>query len=500
MAGITKPLYKILDSVDTLEIKGATDVPVTGLSYHSQHVRSGFIFFCLKGRKDDGHDYINEAISSGAAAVVVEDDRYFEGATKIKVPSVREAVAVMSQNFYDYPSRKIRLVGVTGTNGKTTTTHLIEAILTADLRSTGLIGTIQYKIGEETFSVAATTPEAPDLQSLLYTMVERGVQYAVMEVSSHALEWHRVLGCEFDVAVLTNVTEDHLDFHETFERYRAAKGKLFSQLGSSKQAESCRYAVLNKDDPNYKYFLGQSAVDVVTYGVKNSADISAQNIEVKGEGVSFELLSPLGKVNIEMKLTGVFSVYNALAAAAVAYKEGIDSLTVKEVLENVKGIPGRFEKVDVGQEFFVIVDYAHTPDGLENVLQAAKSLGEGKIITIFGCGGERDKDKRPIMGRIAGSYSDYCILTSDNPRGEDPWQIIQGVEQGLKEKMSYGHGYVVQADRYEAIKLGIDLARPKDIIIIAGKGHETYQVFSDYTVPFDDREVARKIIKQRVTN
>lgn len=494
-----KELDEILKFLHVLKVEGPTHILVRGLAYHSDRIQPGFIFFCLKGTRADGHDFIPQAIDAGASVIFLEEDREVRGATKILVSDVRMAMAVVSELFFDSPSRNLKLIGVTGTNGKTTTTHLIERIISAQNYKTGLLGTIKYKVGRESLPVMATTPEAPDLQRMLKIMVDRGVNYAIMEVSSHALELNRVSGCDFNAAVLTNVTDDHLDFHQTYERYLSAKSKLFSQLGGSFiKGNDRRFAVLNRDDANYDFFLRQSTVQSLSYGIKEKAEVRAEDIEVTGEGVKFCLVSPWGKEQFNLKLTGYFNIYNALAAASVALLEGIPLPAIKGALEKVQGIPGRFEKVDVGQDFLVIVDYAHTPDGLENILQTARSLVRGKIITIFGCGGERDRIKRPIMGRIAGEYSDYCILTSDNPRGEDPWQIIGEVEVGLREKKVRGSGYTVQPDRYEAIKLGIELARAGDMVIIAGKGHEDYQIFADYAIPFSDREVARELIQERI--
>lgn len=497
----TVVLRDFLKFLNIIKVEGETGVLVRGLASHSGRVEPGFIFFCLEGTKSDGHDFIPQAVSAGAAAVILEKDRDVKGAVKVLVPNVRIAMSAIAELYYDSPSKRLRLVGVTGTNGKTTTTHLIEAIMGTQEKKTGLLGTIKYKIGGESLPVLATTPEAPDLQKILRLMVDRDVSYAVMEVSSHALELNRVSGCDFDLAVLTNVTDDHLDFHQTLERYLSAKGKLFSQLGGSFLKDgSPRFAVLNRDDPNYQYFYRQTTVQSISYGIKERAEIRAEKIEVSGDGVRYELISPWGKEHFSLKLAGYFNIYNALAATSVALLEGVPVEIIKNVLENITGVPGRFERIDLGQDFLVIVDYAHTPDGLENILQTAKAFVRGKIITIFGCGGERDRIKRPVMGRIAGEYSDYCILTSDNPRGEDPWQIIGEVEAGLRDRKTLGAGYTIQPNRYEAIRLGVELARPDDMVIIAGKGHENYQIFSDHTIPFSDREVVSELIKKRLKN
>lgn len=492
-------LEDLLRYLHVSKVTGNTRVTLHGLAYHTDHVKVGSVFFCLKGTHADGHDFIPLAVKRGAAAVVMEEDREVEGSVKILVPSVRVAMALSAELFYGSPTRHLRLIGVTGTNGKTTTTHLIDEILQAWGKKSALLGTIKYRIGTETLPALATTPEAPDLQKMLRLMCDRGVEYGVMEVSSHSLEQHRVSGCDFNTAVLTNITEDHLDFHQNFERYLAAKGKLFSQLGGSFWKENApRFAVINRDDRHAQYFIKQATVQTVCYGVYEGADVQAQQIEIKSEGVSYDLTSPWGSLRLNLKMTGMFSVYNTLAAITTALLEGVELQQIKHVLEQIGGVPGRFERVDLGQDYLVIVDYAHTPDGLENILKTARQFARNKIITIFGCGGERDRLKRPIMGRIAGEYSDFCILTSDNPRGEDPWQIIGEVEVGLQEKKQIGSGYTVQPDRYEAIKLGIELARPDDMVIIAGKGHEDYQIFSDYTITFSDRDVAAELIRQRL--
>ncbi|NMB41225.1 MAG: UDP-N-acetylmuramoyl-L-alanyl-D-glutamate--2,6-diaminopimelate ligase [Firmicutes bacterium] len=497
--GYVKELDELLKFLPVAKIEGPTRIPIRGLAYHSERIEPGFIFFCLKGNKADGHEFIPQAVAAGASAVFLEKEQNVQGATKILVPDVRIAMAAVSELFFDSPSQRLRVIGVTGTNGKTTTTYLLEAIMAAQNYKTGLMGTIKYKIGKEGLPVTATTPEAPELQKLLRDMVNEGVYYAILEVSSHAMELNRVSGCDFDMAILTNVTSDHLDFHRTPERYLSAKGKLFSQLGGSFRKNAVpRFSVINKDDVSYGYFKRQSTVQSLSYGIKSRADVRAKDIEVTGSGVKFRLVSPWGEDHLSLNLMGHFNIYNALAAASAALLEGIPLTAVKTALESVKGIPGRFEKVALGQDFLVIIDYAHTPDGLENILQTARSFARGKIITIFGCGGERDRSKRSVMGKIAGKYSDYCILTSDNPRGEDPFRIIDEVEIGLQETKVRGGGYTVQSDRYEAIKLGVELARNDDIVIIAGKGHENHQIFADYIVPFSDRDVAAELISQRL--
>ena len=500
---IVRDLYGLFKALPLARISGGSGgdsgLAVSGLAYNSAHVKPGYIFFCLKGNKHNGSEFIPEAIKAGAVAIVTEKEAETGDVVQILVPDVRKALSIISQQFYGSPAASLRLIGVTGTNGKTTTTHLIEALLSERGFKTGMMGTIKYLIDGETFPSLATTPEAPDLQKMLRLMVDRGVEYGVMEVSSHALELGRVDGCDFDAAIFTNITQDHLDFHKNFERYLAAKGKLFSQLGGSFfKGSGPRFAVLNSDDPYYDYFQRQSTVQTLTYGIDKPADIKAHDVRTEGAGASYRLQTPWGGESFSLQLAGRFNIYNALAATSVALLEGITLAAIKETLEKISGIDGRFERVDLGQDFMVVVDYAHTPDGLENLLRTARDLADGKIITVFGCGGEKDRGKRPLMGNIAGKYSDYSILTTDNPRGEDPWQIIKEVEAGLQNSKGSGKGYTVQPERFEAIKLGVELARPGDMVVIAGKGHEHYQIIGDSTVPFNDRLVAEEIIRQRL--
>ncbi|HHU76656.1 MAG TPA: UDP-N-acetylmuramoyl-L-alanyl-D-glutamate--2,6-diaminopimelate ligase [Firmicutes bacterium] len=497
---VSRDLNDLLKALPLARVEGSKHISVRGLAHHTKQVEPGFLFFCLEGNRSDGHDFIPQAVQAGAAVIVLEKDRDVRGVTKVVVPSVRAALPIISQQFFASPSAQLRLIGVTGTNGKTTVTHLLEAIFSGQGWKTGMLGTIKYMIGGEHFPTPATTPEAPDLQKILRHMVNSGATHGVMEVSSHALELGRVSGCDFDMAVLTNITGDHLDFHKTFERYLAAKGKLFSQLGGNFfKGSRPRFAVLNGDDPYYDYFLRQNTVQALSYGIDSPAEIRATDVAMNDSGVRYMLETPWGQETFSLQLVGKFNIYNALAATAVALLEKIPLSSIKEILEKITEVKGRFERVDLGQPFTVIVDYAHTPDGLENILKSARAFAKGKIITIFGCGGERDRSKRPLMGFVAARYSDYAILTSDNPRGEDPWQIIEEVEVGLRQAKEYGKGYTVQPERYEAIRLGIELARPDDLVIIAGKGHESYQVFADITVPFDDRQVAEEIITKRLS-
>ncbi|UNC92879.1 UDP-N-acetylmuramoyl-L-alanyl-D-glutamate--2,6-diaminopimelate ligase [Candidatus Contubernalis alkaliaceticus] len=492
-------LSQLLKSLMVKSLEKYQDFEVTGITHFTEKIQPGGIFACLPGTQDHGIKFIPRALEKGARAVLTDiKEVQVPGAVKILVPEVREALAVLSAKFFDFPSTRLRMIGVTGTNGKTTTSYLIELLLAQREQKTGLIGTIQYKIGEEMLPVLATTPEAPDLQSILRQMEQQGVSCVSMEVSSHALELKRVSGCDFDIAVLTNVTEDHLDFHQTFESYLNAKGKFFSRMGNAyEKSGRPRVAVLNRDDPNFPFFYEQAGVQIVTYSIKRPAEVRAKNILIRDEGASFYVESPWGEGPINLKLTGLFNVYNVLAALTVALVEGLDFEASKKILENVHGVPGRFEKINLGQDFTVIVDYAHTPDGLENVLRTVKEFAQNKIITVFGCGGDRDRTKRAPMGEIAGFYSDFCILTTDNPRRENPYQIFREVEPGLL-KVKGKEGYQVCLDRFEAITRAIQLAEAGDVVVIAGKGHEDYQIFKDSTIHFDDRETARDIIRRRL--
>jgi UDP-N-acetylmuramyl-tripeptide synthetase len=479
------------------EVQGPVDITVSGIAYHSAKTRPGDLFFCLPGTRSHGKRYVSEAVAAGAVAVVTDMHDVDTTATVVRVPDTRMALALLSSCFYDYPSSELVMYGVTGTNGKTTVTHLIDALLYKSGTATGLIGTVRYRIRGEEYPSLATTPEASELQGLLRRMREAGVTHAAMEVSSHALAWHRTIGCDFDTVVLTNITEDHLDFHKTFTHYLASKSKLFAWLGSYPLKNGrMRRAVVNGDDANWEHIADQAPVEVLLYGLSSRCHVRASDVRVLRDGVRFHLTTPIGSTEMQLKMTGLFSVYNTLAAVSVGFLEGIPLAEMKEILETITGIPGRFELVDAGQDYTVIVDYAHTPDGLENVLSAVREFAPARVITVFGCGGDRDRTKRPLMGEVAGKYSDYCILTSDNPRGEDPVRIIDEVVPGLLQTTDSA-SFETQPDRKEAIARAIELAKTDDIVIIAGKGHETTQIFCDHTIPFDDREIARELIRRK---
>lgn len=473
--------------------KPINEIEIKGLKYDSRQVKEGDLFFCIPGFKTDGHLYADKAIKSGAVALVVERYLNDKDVVQIKVENAREAMSLMATRFYNYPSNKLGLIGVTGTNGKTTTTYLIKYIL-EESHKVGIIGTIGNMIGEKSLPASRTTPEAIDLQYMFSQMLNEKASYSIMEVSSHALDLKRVNGSSFDVGVYTNLSQDHMDFHESIDTYKKSKGILFEMIGSYKK-DRPQYAVINRDDTYYEYFKSKANVPVYTYGIDKDCDFKAKNINVKSQGVSFDLVYPKGSISIKLKMTGLFNVYNSLAAFVVGYFEGVKPNVIKERLEAVKGVPGRFEKVDGNQDFTVIVDYAHTPDSLINVLTSAQRFVKGRIITVFGCGGDRDKTKRPLMGEAVAKYSTYSIVTSDNPRSEEPEEIITDILTGLNKIPA---PYEIVLDRKQAIGKAIQMAQKDDLILIAGKGHETYQEIKGEIYPFDDKEIAKEFLEKLV--
>jgi UDP-N-acetylmuramoyl-L-alanyl-D-glutamate--2,6-diaminopimelate ligase len=460
----------------------------------------------------DGHEFIEEAIKRGAEAVVSEEEREVSNGTMILVPNSRQALAKISSNFYGDPSSRLKLIGITGTNGKTTTTYLLESIFEKTGCTVGVIGTINYRFGQKITPAPNTTPESLDLQRILWEMLREGTSHVMMEVSSHGLDLDRVFGCQFDSVVFTNFTSDHLDYHRTLEQYFESKKKLFSEY-LMKSDKRRKFAVTNHDDPRGEEIIEGIGVPVIRYGLDPSCDITADQVTTSFEGLSCRLRTPKGGFFIHSKLIGNYNLYNILAAVAVGIGMDIPLETLKEGVEGLEGVSGRFEKVENRKGIRVIVDYAHTHDALERVLLGLKRILEsgtqnrGKIITIFGCGGDRDRTKRPLMGEVAGKYSDLAILTSDNPRTEDPLAILEEVEKGLKslplkewdpneiELWRTKKGYLKVSDRREAIRMAIQLARPSDTVLIAGKGHEDYQIIGKKRFPFDDRIEAQKVLE-----
>lgn len=487
---------ELLEAVEVCAAGGDPAVPVKGIAYDSRQVKPGFLFVAIKGFKADGHEYINEAIKKGAAAVVMQREADLPpGTAWALTPDTRYALALLAACFYGHPSSKMKMIGITGTNGKTTTVNLVAAVLGAAGQKTGLIGTIHNRIGERILPVKHTTPESLDLQKLLAEMADEGVNACVMEVSSHALALHRVAGCEFDAAVFTNFTQDHLDFHENMEEYLETKLKMFKNLSLPGTKKEEKYAVVNIDDTRAAEIIEATGVPVYTYGIEGRADVRAVDIELNARGVNFTALGRWGRCPLNLKITGLFNVYNTLAAFTVVAALGVPIRTIRNALEAAGGVAGRFELVDQGQDFAVIVDYAHTPDGLDNILKAAGRITTGRLITVFGCGGDRDRTKRPLMGEIAAKYSDFAVITSDNPRTEDPLKIIDEIEKGLKPAV-HERCYAVEPDRRKAIRMAVGNARPGDVVVIAGKGHEDYQVIGTEKFPFDDRLEAAKALEE----
>ena len=479
-----------------LERIGDQRVTITGLTDDSRNVEPGSLFVAVKGEQVDGHEFLDRVVAAGAAAVVVQRNVAAGSIPSVRVQDSRVALGVLGSRFYRDPSAALRMVGMTGTNGKTTTTYVVKRLLEAANRQVGLIGTVAYLIGKESIPASHTTPGALELQRLFARMVDAGLDTVVMEVSSHALALDRTAGSEFDVAVFTNLTQDHLDFHIDMERYFQAKLKLFRELGQSGARKERKRAIINSDDPWGARIREACAVPVWTYGLGRQADLYAEDVKLSPAGTTFTLRSPAGSCVIQSRLVGEHNVYNLLAAIGVVLHEGLTLDQVRSAVETVSNVPGRFERVEAGQEFTVVVDYAHTEDALVRLLTTAQALRTGRIITVFGCGGDRDRTKRSKMGRAAVQYSDVVVLTSDNPRTEDPASILGEVEVGVKEALA-GRAHVqyrMIADRRAAIEAAMHEAQAGDMVLIAGKGHEDYQILGTTKHHFDDREVARETI------
>lgn len=472
-------------------VEGDGSIRANGLAYDSRRVQPGDLFVCWRGWKTDGHLYVAEAMERGAVGIACERRVDVRVPVQVLVSDARAALGWMAAALYDRPSSKLRVLGVTGTNGKTTTTFLLRQIWRAAGIGCGLIGTVQRAVGERTMPSNRTTPESSDVQRLLAEMRAAGDVAVAMEVSSHAIALKRTVGTEFDVGVFTNLTHDHLEFHADLEAYRQTKISFIASVGRG-AAKPRKAVVVNADDPSAKAVAAAARVPVLRYGLESSGlDVSAEAIDVGMRRLRFRALTPSGAFDVEMGMTGRFNVYNALAAIAAAVHEGIPLEAVQEGLARAE-VPGRFERVEAGQPFGVIVDYAHTPDGLENVLKAARSFTEGRLIAVFGAGGDRDKGKRALMGEVGGRLADVVIVTSDNPRSEEPAGICREVEAGVRRAGRAEFETVV--DRREAIRRAVEMARPGDLVLIAGKGHEDYQEFDGRRIRFDDREEAAQAI------
>ena len=481
-------LSNLTEGVAVTKISGNTEINIEKICYDSRKVTENALFVCIVGFETDGHKYIEKAIVSGAVAIAVQNGSDLpeipENITVLYFDDTRKALAGLSANFFDHPEKKLKVIGVTGTNGKTTVTTLIKSILEFEEKRVALIGTNANIINGRILPTERTTPESYELFELFSEMVKESVEYVVMEVSSHSLELCRVWGIEFSVGAFTNLTQDHLDFHKTMENYKNAKGKLFLQ-------SAC--GVINTDDEAGKEYAQNSICPVLTYGVENGANIVASDIKISARGVIFDI-DYLGKsYKVRLGIPGKFSVYNALTALGVVISLGIPIDRAIEALTFAKGVMGRCETVYTQTDYTVIIDYAHTPDGLENIISTVKEFCEGRVITLFGCGGDRDRTKRPIMGKVAATLSDYCIVTSDNPRTENPTAIIEDIIVGVKE---CDCEYTVIENRREAIKFALSNANRGDCIILAGKGHETYQIIGKEKTHFDEREIIEDCLKE----
>jgi UDP-N-acetylmuramoyl-L-alanyl-D-glutamate--2,6-diaminopimelate ligase len=487
-------LAEILSEAPGARVTGPIEREIAGVEHDSRKVAPGALFVCIRGFQQDGHAFIADAARRG---VVQEDPRALQipsGLTVIQVEDSRAALAQIAARFFGHPSRQLRLIGVTGTNGKTTTAYLVEAILRAAGHRVGLLGTIEYRCGAVTFPGERTTPESSDLQRLLARMRDLGAWGAAMEVSSHSLALHRVAGCEFDAAVFTNLTQDHLDFHGTMERYAEAKARLFQGLGLGRIKPGVPVAVLNADDPWAPYMAQATSARIVRFGLQGDADLVPTSMTFDLAGIRASLVSPWGPLEIASPLVGRHNLSNILGAAGACLPLGLPRPVVEAGIANLASVPGRFEKVEAGQPFGVVVDYAHTPDALERVLRFAREFARGRLLAVFGCGGDRDRGKRPLMGETAARLADRVYVTSDNPRSEEPLAIVKEIEAGVKKGSTGGETHATIPDRREAIGAALADARGGDLVVIAGKGHETYQILRDRTIPFDDRVVAREAL------
>ena len=479
-------LSEVLKGIEEIEVRGDLEIDVPSIAYDSRKVENGGMFVAIVGFKMDGHNYIESAIQSGAKIIAMQEGAYDagmipEGITVVFSKDTRKFLPMVACNFYGNPTRELKVVGVTGTKGKTTTTYMIKSILEHAGKKVGLIGTIANYVGDKCYESERTSPESLDLQRMFREMVNNKSDVAVMEVSSHSLALDRVWGIDFDIGVFTNLTQDHLDFHKTFDNYLAAKAKLFTM---------CKEGFVNCDDMYAKKLMDMATCPITTYGIDNNPFVSARDIIITNSYSDFKM--PFNKViqRIKVDIPGRFTVYNALAAICVSIRLGAGVEDVLAGLENVK-VPGRSEVVPTTRNFTVIVDYAHTPDSLENILKASKVYTKGKIICVFGCGGDRDTAKRPMMGEIAGKLAGYTVITSDNPRSEKPEEIIRQIEEGMKKTNGK---YKVIVDRKKAIEHALRKAEKGDLILIAGKGHETYQEINGEKHHFDDREVVRELV------
>ncbi len=494
-------LHKLLTSLPWPKTS-EQDIEITGIASDSRQVKPGDLFVALKGLEYDGHQFIPEALARGARALVVEEAIPEVDLPLIVVPDSRQALAHLAAAWYRFPSRRLRLIGVTGTDGKTTTVSLVHAILDAAGQPTGMVTSVNAIIGEEEMETGlhTTTPDALELQDLLARMVEAGCKYAVIEATSHGLAQYRLEACHFDVAVITNITHEHLDYHKTFAEYREAKARLFRSLAiSARKPNVSKVSVLNADDPSFDYLKDIPADKQIAYGLHRPADVTAEQVALLPTGTRFTPQTPAGSFSIQSTLVGEFNVYNLLAAIAVATSQDVSPRAIQEGVSRMSGVPGRMEKIDLGQPFPVIIDFAHTPNALRHALEMARLMTSGRLFVVFGCAGLRDRAKRPMMGEIAGQLADRVVITAEDPRTEDLNVIMEEIARGcVKAGREEGTDFWRIGDRGEAIQFAIDRAEPGDLVIITGKGHEKSMCFGTTEYPWSDHQAVREALVRRL--
>lgn len=482
-------LRELIETIETVSITGDPSVAINKVEVDSRLVGQGDLFVAITGEKDDGVKYVPSAISKGAVAVVAAHDFAEVVPCKIIVKDIRTAVAKIAARYYNYPSQHLKLIGITGTNGKTTITFLLKSILEQRGKAVGVIGTLGYFTGNHSFEAMNTTPGPLELERLFTIMQSEYLRYAVMEVSSHALAMRRVEELVFQVAAISNITQDHFDYHKNFDNYREAKARILELVSGQD-----KWAVLNRDDKSFDYLFSRVRSSYLTFSLNDpQAELRLEDVEMSAFGSRFKLVTPLGSEQVDFQLVGKFNLENALCAAACAMAVGLDPWTIAKGLSERSFVMGRAHRVDAGQPFTVLVDYAHTPDALGNILQTGRQLTKGRLLVLFGCGGDRDRTKRPLMGQVTSANADVVICTSDNPRTEDPLAIIEDIKPGLDPRKEV----VIEPDRHKAIELALSLCRENDLLVVAGKGHENYQILGERKIHFDDREIIENYLREK---